>query len=90
MDETIRISPCLSHKIIFHIGPHPWLVSGLLSSYIYGTYCNVYTVQCNVSTDRSFLFDYIDTVKVNSKTIKLLSILTLHCTVYTLQYVPCI
>ena len=53
MDETIRISPCLSHKIVFHIGPHPWLVSGLLSSYIYGTYCNVYTVQCNVSTDSS-------------------------------------
>ena len=36
-----------------HIVPHPWLVSGLLSSYIYGTYCNVYTVQCNVSTDSS-------------------------------------
>ena len=50
MDETIRTSPCLSHKIIFHIGPHPWLVSGLLSSHTYGTYCNVYTVQCNVST----------------------------------------
>ena len=48
MDETIRIIPCLSHKIVFHIGPHPWLVSGLLSSYIYATYCNVYTVQCNV------------------------------------------
>ena len=30
--------------------PCPWLVSGLLSSFIYGIYCNVYTVQCNVST----------------------------------------
>ena len=49
----LRTSLCLSHNIIFHIGPHPWLVSGLLSSHIYGTYCNVYTVQCNVSTDSS-------------------------------------
>ena len=53
MDETIKTSLFLSHKIIFHIGPHPWLVSGLLSSHIYGTYFNVDTVQCNVSTDSS-------------------------------------
>ena len=46
MDETIRTSQCLSQKIIRHIGPHPLLVSGLLSSHIYGTYCNVYTIQC--------------------------------------------
>ena len=44
----------------FYIGPHPGLVSGKLSSYIYGTYCNVYTVQCNVSTDSSlFVWLYI-------------------------------
>ena len=30
--------------------PRPWLVSGLLSSLVYGIYCNVYTSQCNVST----------------------------------------
>ena len=30
--------------------PCPWLVSGLLSSLVYGIYCNVYTLQCNVST----------------------------------------
>ena len=53
MDETIRISLCLSFKIIFNICPHPCFVSCLLSSHIYGTYCNVYTVQCNVSTDSS-------------------------------------
>ena len=53
MDETIRTSLCLSHKIIFHTGPHPWLVSCLLGSHIYGTYYNVYNVQCNVSTDSS-------------------------------------
>ena len=53
LDETIRTSLFLSQKIICHIGPNPWLVSGLLSSHIYGTYCNAYTVQCNVSTDSS-------------------------------------
>ena len=29
--------------------PRPWLVSGLLSSLVYGIYYNVYTLQCNVS-----------------------------------------
>ena len=40
----------------FHIGPLPWLVSGLLSSCLFGTYCTVYTVQCNVCTDNSLFF----------------------------------
>ena len=53
MDETISTSLYLSYKIIFYIGPHPWPVSGKLSYHIYGTYFNVYTVQCNVSTDNS-------------------------------------
>ena len=30
--------------------PRPWFISGLLSSLVYGIYCNVYTSQCNVST----------------------------------------
>ena len=37
--------------------PCPWLVSGLLSSLVYGIYCNVYTLQCNVSTYSSLFFD---------------------------------
>ena len=42
---NLRTSLLLSYKIIFHIGPLPWLISGLLNSWIYGTYCTVYTVQ---------------------------------------------
>ena len=53
LKEELRTRLCLSHKIIVHIGPCPWLVSGLLISFIHGIYCNVYTVQCNVSTDSS-------------------------------------
>ena len=49
----LSTSPKPKSQTSIHIGPHPWLVSGLLSSHIYGTYCNVYTVQCNVSTDSS-------------------------------------
>ena len=31
----------------FHVGLHPWLVSGLLSP-SYGTQCTVYSIQCHV------------------------------------------
>ena len=48
-----RASLLLSHKTIFNISCLPRLVPGLLSSCIYGTYCTVYTVQCNVCTNKS-------------------------------------
>ena len=49
----LRASLPISHKIIFHIRLLPWLVSILLISCIYGTYCTVYTVQCKICTVNS-------------------------------------
>ena len=40
----------LSYKVIIQIGLLPWLVSGLLSYGLYGTYSTVDSVQCNVCT----------------------------------------
>ena len=49
----LRTSLLLSQKIIFHIGPLPLLVAGLLSSCIYGKYCTG-TLHIDICTAISF------------------------------------
>ena len=46
----IKPSLLISHKSIDHICPLSWLVSGVLNSGLYGTYCKVYSVQYNLCT----------------------------------------
>ena len=48
----VEIEPSLpiSHNSISHIYPLSWIVSGVLNSGLYGTYCKVYSVQYNLCT----------------------------------------